>query len=303
MHFISNKVWKWLMSPPDRTLVKNKIIDSENEQQKIEINLYDVVSKTDTSMEKCSKYFPKYYLAKRLNSNNDKLLIIFPGRNNNWSQKSNTLYAIKFFKTGKLDDFDIATIIYPEKAKNLDQLTTYCQFAIEQLLYEHGYKIKDIAILGWCVGGYFANAVFKRFALIHQNIDKDIMQNFGVYINYKSFSSVSEFVHCYLPDYLRPAMNCCFIKRCLKLWNTDSALSMKQFDKLFESLIVVYSDNDRIVRGLSHLHKQINESLFENLRIVEDNGDAGHFVNWNLLADLLNNSQFTDLSQSPSTPF
>lgn len=277
---LANKVWNVIISPKDRTL-KDELNLYAN-VNKIEMKLYEV-SDGDQKSSYCSKYYLAKYSGSPKTTSNEKrkLLVVFPGRNFNFFQIGNGFYAQKFYKTSKLDEFDIATIIYPAKTRNLNQLTNTCELAIEQLIKIHGYSVANMSIFGWCLGGYFATETLCKFA----ELNKEITDTFQCFINNKSFSSIHDFLYYILPKYLRPLLKVCVIKRYVRKWNNDSSRSLEQFEAFFKSIYVVFSDEDNIINGLSHFYKHVGES--ENVKICEDVERANHLINWNLLANLI----------------
>lgn len=300
MHLFANLVWRLFISPHDRTLEENMHLIA-NDNQQIDVKLYDV---NDARMK--SKYMTKYYIA-RNNSQKQpqqqqeqqtekvsrKLLIIFPGRNSNFAQKNNSLYAQRFYKTQKMDDYDIAIVIYPKKAKNLTQLAYACEQAIKQIVTNHDYEMSNSSVMGWCIGAYFATAALMRFA---QSMGKDAAKNgnlmFKNFINYKSFASLNEFLYCIMPRFARAVLRLHPVKDYVKMWNINSAWSLKTFEQYFENMLIVYSDRDNIVRQFSHLYKQVNERSFDNMLVLEDNGNTSHRINWNFVADLISKTTF-----------
>lgn len=287
MFLLDNLVWSVFISPRDRTLKSDLILctGGDDDSQKVNVRLYNIQDKINTNNVK-SKYLAKYYLARPDLGDESavrKLLVIFPGRNSNFCQKNNARYAERFYKTKKLDDFDIAVIIYPRRAQNLVQLTSSCELAMRQILTEHGYMREYVSVMGWCIGAYFATEVLRQLT-VSSNPEESKFKHF---INYKSFSSLSEFLYCVLPKYTRFLLRFNPIKHFVNKWNVNSALSLHEFDCRFEKILVIFSDHDRIVRSLAHLHNQVNERLFANLSIVQDSENDSHFINWIFLANLL----------------
>lgn len=155
--------------------------------------------------------------------------------------------------------------------------------ALKQLISDqHGYSASNLSILGWCLGGYFATETLRRFVALNPNLS----ESFRCFINNKSFSSVHDFLYFILPKYIRPVLKLWLVKKYVKKWNSDSSRSLDEFDDVFKSIYVVYTDSDRIVNGLSHFYKNVSEKI-ENVEIIEDIERTDHFCNWNLLAEIL----------------
>jgi hypothetical protein len=313
MPVVSSQVWKLIVSPKDKNL-KSRYELTVNDQ-KLTVNLYNpneslldeydsdddqrsMHSRKKLSKYKCfkreDKYATRYYLAKldqnKLPISKRKLIVIYPGRNFSLTQIKKIKYFEKMYKTNEIGEYDCAIMIYPIKAKDLSMLVRSSEQALSHLIEEQGYKHENVYIMGWCLGGYFANEALNYYYETHPGMDK----RFGCYINNKSFSSINEFLHFVLPTKLRFILKLNPVKHYVKKWNTDTAESMERFKSMFKQLYVVYTDHDNIINELSHLYKHLNVSSEEdserNLKILEDLDQQTHLPNWNLVARLFNSA-------------
>jgi hypothetical protein len=319
MPVISSQVWKLLVSPKDKNLKSRYELNVNG--QKITVDLYNsnekllqddfdddersINSRKKLSKYKCfkreDKYVTRYYLARldensRMPMGQRKLIVIFPGRNFSLTQIKKIKYFEKMYKTNEIGEYDCAIMIYPIKAKDLRMLAESSERALSHLIEEHGYRHEHVFIMGWCLGGYFANETLNYYREVHPGMDKQ----FGCYINNKSFSSINEFLHFVLPTKLRFLLNFNPVKFYVRKWNADTAESLERFRCLFKQLFVVYTDNDNIINELSHLYKHLNvndaksggdeSNEKRNLEILEDLEQQTHLPNWNLVAKLFNSA-------------
>jgi hypothetical protein len=190
-----------------------------------------------------SSYRTKYYFAECANNRNceitkRKLILIFPGRNYNFIQLDKLMYIRKLYETKKLYEFDIIIVIFPRKAKNIEQLSQSCQFLLKHVL-ELGYEKRHISIIGWCLGGYFATETLKMFAQSYRNCHQISEQPFHMFINIKSFSSIIEFLCYILPTYLRFILKFNPIKKYVKIWDTSSSNSLLLCEELIEKIYII----------------------------------------------------------------
>lgn len=280
MRTIEKFVWRTIISPKDKKLDEEMYL-TVNEMP-IFVKLYRISLEANHLYVKQSS-MASYYLATRLDKWNRKLLIIFPGRNFNFIQLDKMLYTKKFYETNKLDDFDIATIIYPKTVHNLDEFTHACTLAIEQLVTKHAYSSEDVSIMGWCLGGYFATETMRKFAETNQSLG--MFENF---VNTKSFVSINHFLHHILPKYLRFVLKFGIVKKNANLWNNDASHSMLSFDCYFKNIFVIFANKDKIVKDMGHFHRHLNDRLKEKVFVHEDAQISNHLINWSLVADLLN---------------
>ncbi|RMZ95114.1 hypothetical protein BpHYR1_025442 [Brachionus plicatilis] len=286
LHIVDPLVWKLLISPRDRTLKEREFIIKANESPLL-VTLYETILEENKTLGRKwkKKNLTKYFLIKdpknRKRTSKRKLLIIFPGRNFNFFQKSNTKYFVRFYETNKLDDHDMALILYPNKVYDIDFLTKSCSMALTQIM-QHGYKLENTSFMGWCLGGYIASESIRLY--MEQNkITAD--ERFRCYINNKSFARLDQFLYFILPKYIKPILKIWYIKKRIKVWDHDAAESFKKIEPNFESCYVVFSQSDKIVKGFSHLYKHLDD-VENKINLREDIECSNHRPNWNLLAEL-----------------
>jgi hypothetical protein len=283
MSFLNVPIWKLIVSPFDKHFTHTKhLFIGKNE---ILVRLHE----TPIGNLK-SSYRTKYYLAECVNNRdcetaNRKLILLFPGRNYNFIQIDKLMYIQRLYETNKLFEFDIVIMIYPKKAKSIEQLSQSCQLLLKHLL-ESGYEQRNISIIGWCLGAYFATETLKMFAQSHPKCQENAHTGFNMFISMKSFSSITEFLYYILPRYLRCILRLYPIKRYVKTWDSSSIKSLFLCEELIEKIFVIYSDKDRIVREFAHLYKHLNEN--EKLYIKEDQDRIDHKPNWKMIASLIN---------------
>ncbi|CAF0964202.1 unnamed protein product [Brachionus calyciflorus] len=285
-NIIDPLVWKLLISPYDRT-IKKKEFDLILSNVSLPVKLYEPIleEKVILGRKWKKKHLTRYLIIRgprsNINIKNRKLIIIFPGRNFNFFQRSNTKYFERFYKTNKLDDHDMAVIVYPKKVYNIDFLTKSCSIALAQI-FQHGYKFENVSIMGWCLGGYIASESIKKY-MESNNISPD--DKFKCYINNKSFAGLNDFLYFILPDMLRPILKIWIVKKHVRVWEHDAADSFRKIESNFENCYVIFSQHDNIVKGLSHLYKHLDD-LKEKIHIREDTDHSSHHPNWHLLAEL-----------------
>lgn len=285
-HLLDPLVWKLLISPRDRTIKEREFFLRVNESSLL-VRLHETVLEQEKvlGLKWKKKLLTKYFIIKdpknKKRTKNRKLIIIFPGRNFNFFQKSNTKYFIRFYETNKLDDHDMALILYPKKVYNLDSLTKSCSMALSQIM-QHGYKLENTSFMGWCLGGYIASESIRLYMEIN-DITAD--KRFKCYINNKSFAKLDQFLYFILPRYIKPLLKIWYIKKRIKVWDHNAAESLKKIEPNFQSCYVVFSKNDKIVKGFSHMYKHLDE-IADKIKLTEDIECSSHYPNWNLLADL-----------------
>ena len=305
MPVISYQVWKHLVSPKDKKL-KERLEFEVNERKitailfKSNENLSNYVDDEDNlsinSRKKLknfncfnreNKYLTKYYLAKvnenRTEINNRKLIIIFPGRNFSLTRFKKIKYLEKIYQPNHVYDYDCAVLIYPIKAKDLSMLSQSCERALSHLIEEQQYKPENIFIMGWCLGGYFANETLAYYNRIHLKSEL----RFGCFINNKSFSDMNHFLYFIMPKYCRFILNFYPVKFYLKKWDSDSSKSLESFQNIFNLLVVIYSDSDNIINGLSHLYKHFK--MESNIKVIKDDRKS-HLPNWELITTIFNSA-------------
>lgn len=311
MVVFATQVWRMIVSPRDKNL-KSRYELTFNENQKILVDLYSsnenvlddyyddddaesVNSRRKLSKYKCfkreDKYVTRYYLARPEHVveqvSKRKLIVIFPGRNFSLAQIKKIKYFEKMYKTNQIDDYDVAVLIYPIKAKNLNMLSESCSKALSHLIHDHGYSQANISIMGWCLGGYFANETLEHYYKANPS-----SQKFNCFLNNKSFASISEFLYCILPKYIRFVLRLYPVKFYVRLWNQDSSKSIESIQQMFNKLYVIYSDKDHIINGKSHLYKHLPADPVQtgNLKVMDDLEQPSHLPNWNLICKLFNSA-------------
>lgn len=281
---IEKFVWRTAVSPKDKKLEES--FDFTVKGMQINAQLHRVEEPHELVKGQRKKIdVAKYYMAKPVPcvGNKRKLLIVFPGRNLNFFQLDKMFYTKRFYNTRKLDDYDIATIVYPKTVYNLDELTDACILAIEQLVTKHNYSMEDVSIMGWCLGGYFATETLHKLA--ERGRDEFKFSNF---VNNKSFSSINEFLYYLLPKHMRLLLKVKIVKENVRLWDNDACKSLQACNELFDNVFIVYSNNDKVIRNMSHFYRHINDYGLENVNVCEDKGRRSHFINWQFTADLIN---------------
>jgi hypothetical protein len=159
MPILNTQVWKIIISPNDRSLTYGEeiIVNSK----RIRVMLHEVESdepKSDKS------YKAKYYLAQGSQTSAERnLIVMFPGRNFNFFQLKSIKYFERLYRTNKLDEYDIALMLYPKKTNSINDLAVACEQALTQLTRQ-GYRPKNTCVIGWCLGGYFATETLRVYA-------------------------------------------------------------------------------------------------------------------------------------------
>lgn len=281
-----------IVSAKDRTL-KSEIVTSVNDR-KVNIRLHDVLDPTNLKLK--PKFRCKYYLTSYAEKPNRKLLIIFPGRTMELFQADNSFYVEHFYRTKMLDNFDLATIIYPERATHIDQLTYHCLLAVNDLITRHNYSVSDISILGWSLGGYLSIETLRKFFDMNPHLD----EKFECFIHNKSFTNVKDFLENLVPETLQFVFEIPIVKRYSLIWNADSCESFMKIQDKIKNIYVIYSNEDKVVKGSCHFYTHIKNDTLKNVIIREDDEYKSHYLNWKLTARLLNEStksaNFTDIS-------
>jgi hypothetical protein len=159
MPILNTQVWKIIISPNDRSLTYGEeiIVNSK----RIRVMLHDV----EGDQPKLDKsYKARYYLAQGTQTSAERnLIVMFPGRNFNFFQLKSIKYFERLYRTNKLDEYDIALMLYPKKTNSISDLASACELALTQLI-QQGYKPKNTCVIGWCLGGYFATETLRIYS-------------------------------------------------------------------------------------------------------------------------------------------
>lgn len=306
MAILEKLAWK-IISPTDKTLCKRELLAKLKNGRQVPVCLFDVEgtgepddsstsSKSSGSEKKLKTSHTRYYMTCPTDRQNKKLLIIFPGRNMDFFQPDNTFYVQNLYETNMLDEYDIATVIYPDWCSHLDRLTDDCLTALEQIIKHNNYSIANISIMGWSLGGYVSIETLRKYFERYPKHE----QCFDCYLNTKSFSSICDFLENMVPNPLHFILRLSFIKKCYVMWNVNACESFAKFHEKIENVYVVYGEKDSVIRGSSRLHRHIKKEIFNRVVVRRDRQTRSHDMNWRLTAKLLTAKSTSD-AQSVSS--
>jgi len=284
MSFLNVPIWQLVVSPFDKHFTNTKLLYIDKKEIFIRLVNTPICNLNNS-------YQANYYFAECANNQDceitkRKLIVLFPGRNYNFVQIDKLMFIEKLYETKKVYEFDMMIIVYPKKAKSIEQLAQSCTFLLKHVL-KLGYQQRNISIIGWCLGAYFATETLRIFSQSYtKNCQENLEMGFNMFISIKSFSSISEFLYYILPKYLRSILKLYPVKRYVKIWDASSNGSLISCEDLIQKIYIIYSEKDKIVREFAHLYKHLNEN--EKLVIREDKERIDHKPNWEMIASVIN---------------